>query len=85
MRAYGLARRRQQLSVCNRSRLAINGSGHALCDKVIHLYWRRFTAAIVLTDQWRRHFGVPFVVGFGVIYSVVIIGVGRWLFGGKTL
>ena len=44
-----------------------------------------FTAAIVLTDQWLRHFGVPFVVGFGVIYSVVIIGVWRWLFGGKTL
>ena len=44
-----------------------------------------FTAAVVLTDQWLRHFGVPFVVGFGVIYSVMMIIVGSWLFGRKTL
>ena len=44
-----------------------------------------FTAAVVLTDQWLRHFGVPFVVCFGVIYSVVIIIIARRLFGRKTL
>ena len=44
-----------------------------------------FTAAVVLTDHWLRHFGVPFVVGFGVIYSVMMIIVGSWLFGRKTL
>ena len=44
-----------------------------------------FTAGAVLADQWLRHFGAAFVLGFGVIYSVMMIIVGRWLFGRKTL
>lgn len=43
------------------------------------------TPAVVLTDQWLRHLGVAFVFGFGVIYSVAIIIIGRWLFGRKKL
>jgi len=44
-----------------------------------------FTAGAVLADQWLRHSGAAFVLGFGVIYSVMMIIVGRWLFGRKTL
>ena len=42
-----------------------------------------FTAALVLADPWLGHFRGPFVFSFSMIYAVMTIIVGRWLFGPK--
>ena len=44
-----------------------------------------FVVAVVLSDQWLRHLSSTFVLGFGALYAALVIGVGRWLFGRKTL
>ena len=41
--------------------------------------------ATVVTDQWLRHFSSTIVLGFGVTYAALVIMIGRWLFGRKTL
>jgi hypothetical protein len=44
-----------------------------------------FVVAIVVSDQWLRHLSSTIVLGFGAIYAALVISVGRWLFGRKTL
>ena len=44
-----------------------------------------FVVAILVSDQWLRHISSTVVLGFGAAYAPIVIIVGRWLFGRKTL
>ena len=44
-----------------------------------------FVVAIVVSDQWLRHLSSTIVLGFGATYAALVIMLGRWLFGRKTL
>jgi len=44
-----------------------------------------FVVAIVVSDQWLRHLSSTVVLDFGATYAAIVIIVGRWLFGRKTL
>ena len=44
-----------------------------------------FVVATVLADQWLWRLSSTFVLGFGAAYAAIVIAVGRWLFGRKTL
>ena len=44
-----------------------------------------FVPAIVVSDQWLRHFSCTVVLAFGAIYAAIVIAAGRWLFGRKAL
>ena len=44
-----------------------------------------FVVAIVVSDQWLRHLNSTIVLGFGATYAALVIMLGRWLFGRKTL
>ena len=44
-----------------------------------------FTAATVLAVRWLRDFSAPFVLAFALAYAVLVVLIGRRLFGRKTL